>query len=785
MGSYTLVQDETYKTTTIARDGKADFYLPDDGFTIGLIAVHGGSWSFGSKTDMYGLGDFYAQQGYMVAACNYHLQGNGESPGAHLPRSYEDVRDFILWCQAHEEATTVTRWMLIGHSAGAQIGFAIHANGDAPLDGVINLDSGSWDWPAMNDVYLDAYIRPYFTEAQLSSESANVIMRANGNTTQSKSLAFIAAGVLEDQFAAQAQEYVDSYSNGDHGEVIKTSYEHTELLYKAYEPGNAVANRILEFLPLGVRTYSAWSAETSFRTKEEDFIPPVDPPVDPSNLAPTRYPLTIINPKKSNLASHNRYSYAHSQMDYIVPIGIIGGRPPFRFAISGVPGATVRGLAPHWNPKMASAGEVTLPAGAFGTWQVTVTDYDNNTDSVSVTVGVEDSKFIFVSPSGNDGNSGTISSPKKTFAHVWGDQTGTGVTPYMDNIIVMRGGDYTMPGAEGGAYVQIHTRKPKSVIGFPGERPKLIGNKSVHGGFFNNIGSTGPYELKYIYEMFWSNITLNGGTPGGGDQQASWFKFRWRTSHHVWYQIRMEHTDTLELGTSDNWGGIIYENSASGGNVDISLIDIEAHDLRGYERTNLAAIEFYTTARANVDIFYDTGSSLSHGVYAKSTNQHIFLTSISSWSDTYCARGPCYNPNGKTYTFPLGDVTAQTSVQQIRYCRFFKLPNDNGQGEDDMDGCVLINGTDNEGYGNTYLDRSTGVMWTSPHGEVNPDATANIAKSVIINNKGWTTWHIAPHYSLSQVTTGYFKDDQWKNLIDDEGRLLSSTGLRYKIGYEV
>ena len=50
----TVVTDVVYKVTTPARDGLADFYEPDQPLETGIIALHGGSWTVGSKVSWKG-----------------------------------------------------------------------------------------------------------------------------------------------------------------------------------------------------------------------------------------------------------------------------------------------------------------------------------------------------------------------------------------------------------------------------------------------------------------------------------------------------------------------------------------------------------------------------------------------------------------------------------------------------------------------------------------------------------------------------------------------------------
>lgn len=531
------------------------------------------------------------------------------------------------------------------------------------------------------------------------------------------------------------------------------------------------------------RVESAWTGEAQFMTNatpdpdppDPDPDPDPEPPVDPEHLTVARLPLEIINPKSSGWNSWNRYLWAHSQMEYAVPIGVLGGKPPFTFAISGITGATVTGVAPTWNPKMVSAAVVTIPANTGGTWTVTVTDMDSTTDSVTISVTVNDSMFVFIDPAGDDGNDGSHDSPKQTFAHIWG--TGLSTTPHSGKTLVMRAGSYIIP-ATGDDSDQIHwhQNKPRSIIGYPGEAAILDGRSSgPTRGFSNGISGVG--ELRDMHETLWQNITLRGN--------GTWFFIRNNTSHCVWHDVTFLDVDGSLVGTDDHYGIFMTE---TGDHQNWSAVGVTFDNCNGAGNSKYYGVFLSYSANTSWDMVETVNSSsLAYSFSLRYANQHTVITSQSVWTDALEQRGPAYHLNDGTIgDHPLGTVTSSTSILQLRYCRFFMLPPDSGQGQDLDTGCALLDYDTDDAYGQAHLDRSVVVLGIKPQEDPNrAPATANVSGCMVLNNKGYWGVHIPTWYNVSDTQADYYKDSTWQNWIDTDGRILTGTGLRYQIGWEV
>nr|WP_295928492.1 alpha/beta hydrolase [uncultured Dyadobacter sp.] len=101
-----------------------------------VIVVHGGSWKSGDNTQLPELNSILAMQGYHVAAINYRL-----APQAQSPAPVEDVKQAIRFLRTQSEAWQIdtSRFVLLGRSAGAQIALlAAYTLHDPSIKGVID-----------------------------------------------------------------------------------------------------------------------------------------------------------------------------------------------------------------------------------------------------------------------------------------------------------------------------------------------------------------------------------------------------------------------------------------------------------------------------------------------------------------------------------------------------------------------------------------------------------------------------------------------------------------------
>lgn len=111
-----------------------------------VVVVHGGSWQSGDRLELNELSRHLTARGYAVASLDYGL-----APATTFPGPVEDVRAALAYLKtnAPELALDMTRVVLLGRSAGAQIALAA-AHDQEPLPGV----KGAIVFYGPNDLFL-------------------------------------------------------------------------------------------------------------------------------------------------------------------------------------------------------------------------------------------------------------------------------------------------------------------------------------------------------------------------------------------------------------------------------------------------------------------------------------------------------------------------------------------------------------------------------------------------------------------------------------------------------
>jgi acetyl esterase/lipase len=83
-----------------------------------VVLVHGGSWTHGSKTSMYGAARQLVGQGYVAFPISYRFAQNSSYPAGR-----EDVQAAVKWVKKHSDALHVDphKIVVLGSSAGAEL----------------------------------------------------------------------------------------------------------------------------------------------------------------------------------------------------------------------------------------------------------------------------------------------------------------------------------------------------------------------------------------------------------------------------------------------------------------------------------------------------------------------------------------------------------------------------------------------------------------------------------------------------------------------------------------
>lgn len=99
---------------------KADVYLPPEGEGPfpGVLMVHGGAWTVGTKTDMSMHARRLATKGYAVVSIEYRL-----APQHKFPAQIEDCRTALLWIRENAARFQIdpSRIAGFGYSAGGHL----------------------------------------------------------------------------------------------------------------------------------------------------------------------------------------------------------------------------------------------------------------------------------------------------------------------------------------------------------------------------------------------------------------------------------------------------------------------------------------------------------------------------------------------------------------------------------------------------------------------------------------------------------------------------------------
>jgi len=138
-----------YRQTTESYDpslgdfGAVDVYQPEGPeLRPGVVLIHGGGWTSGSKGDLAGDAAQLAAAGYFVANVNYRL-----SPAAQFPLPIQDVCCALAFVRTHASELGVdpSRVALLGYSAG---GYLAEMVGLGATDQRLDCPSGTTGLPA-------------------------------------------------------------------------------------------------------------------------------------------------------------------------------------------------------------------------------------------------------------------------------------------------------------------------------------------------------------------------------------------------------------------------------------------------------------------------------------------------------------------------------------------------------------------------------------------------------------------------------------------------------------
>lgn len=135
-GEFTTKYGETY----IERDTgplKADLYIPKTaGPHPGVIVVHGGAWTMGTRAQLTGIAQQLAKAGFSTVAISYRL-----APKSKFPAQIEDCKAAVRWMRSHAADLKLdpNRIGGFGYSAGAHLVALLGTTDEA--DGLEGIDN--------------------------------------------------------------------------------------------------------------------------------------------------------------------------------------------------------------------------------------------------------------------------------------------------------------------------------------------------------------------------------------------------------------------------------------------------------------------------------------------------------------------------------------------------------------------------------------------------------------------------------------------------------------------
>ena len=263
-----------------------------------------------------------------------------------------------------------------------------------------------------------------------------------------------------------------------------------------------------------------------------------------ANYVPSKITMSLIYPRiDAETDTYARHKFAHTGMDYRIPIGVMGGAWPFYYeVISGPTGLTVGGNKGDTDYGVVNWPAASVAAAGAGPHSVTVrvTDQEGTTVDAVWAIAVDDTQFVFIDSATGTSGAGTIGDPLKLFTD-WFEGSTTSTT-YQDKIAVFRAGTYTVTGeasADNGNNVNFQpAQKTRSIIGFPSETATLD-----HGG------ATGG--AKWWLDTEYHDFFVAGLTFYNARQDVSNAHFFWLTNSAGGDRVTFHENifDTCDYGT--------------------------------------------------------------------------------------------------------------------------------------------------------------------------------------------------------------------------------------------
>lgn len=331
--------------------------------------------------------------------------------------------------------------------------------------------------------------------------------------------------------------------------------------------------------------------------------------------------LEIIAPR-AGLNTSNRYYKAYPGLEFSVPIAAIGGRYPNTYSLtSGPSGMSVD----------ASSGILVWPnpvtSGSPHSVTVQVTDALGATASVTWTITVTTTGFIFVQAGAANGGSGTLASPFNSIDDWYVNKTDT---TYSGQFIYYRSGTYNTNAApiEDGWRLAMPSHKPTVWLAYPGESP-IIDVTGSHIAPYPSISNW------YLEGLTIRNMDTDFGVriDSGGD-------------HMVFYRNTFEDMPVGAGGIGTNASGVMISNGGSKSNY-VCFVNNTFQDFVGGGAYGILGY-YADKVLVQGNTFTNLTDSSTKAIGPKMNNEYWFIrdnrinlggSGDGIWIDTYSTTG--------------------------------------------------------------------------------------------------------------------------------------------------
>lgn len=242
---------------------KLDLHLPKkkgDSTAPVLIAIHGGAWAFGDKTNYSFIQPktrWFNDKGFIVASINYRL-----SPAVTHPEHIQDVAKAVAWIEDNisKYGGDPKQLYLLGHSAGAHLAalaavdvVRMQEAGANPnsIRGVILLDGAAYHVPKQVATVWrkdNLYTKAFTQDAKIQRDASPTL---KVTAMKGSPPPFLILHVADrDESKAQSQDFSAAIkAKGGHAQVISVEGKsHATINRDLGKPGDATTRAVNAFL---------------------------------------------------------------------------------------------------------------------------------------------------------------------------------------------------------------------------------------------------------------------------------------------------------------------------------------------------------------------------------------------------------------------------------------------------------------------------------------------------------------------------------------------------------